>query len=267
MSERCQCKLCHKYFEESEMSEEHYPAHSVGNDDIIALNLVKMFDSFQSREVHEEILRAVEKGASFEEAAGKYFDRELAVPLYPKGRTARTLCRECNTFLGKYDEAYLRFFNVDGNPKSVKGFQTVTKIQIIKSIFAKFLSVPETENEEFDFLNFIKDTSALTYTGLWSIYFVHRDYSSDLMGLADIGTGVAHFEEGVVYEFSDEKFIFNLMNFKKHEEFEMNNIFDIMDRNYKLIMGVGRDGGYHAQIYMGRLFSQMFDEASEAGIV
>ena len=53
----------------------------------------------------------------------------------------------------------------------------------------------------------------------------------------------------------------------KHEEFEMNNIFDIMDRNFKLITGVGKDGGYHAQIFMGRLFSQMLDEACAAGIV
>ena len=65
---------------------------------------------------------------------------------YPKGRTAQTLCRECNTFLGNYDKCYLRFFNENGNPKAIKGFQKATKIKIIKSIFAKFLSVPEAEN-------------------------------------------------------------------------------------------------------------------------
>lgn len=265
MSKLCLCRLCRNYFEESEMSEEHYPARSAGNDDIVAINIIKMFDSLQSSELHEEILQALSNGISFEDAVGAFVDRELAVPFYPKGRTARTLCRECNTFLGKYDEAYLRFFNADGNPKSVKGFQPTTKIQIVKSIFGKFLSVPEAASEEFDFLDFLKDTSATTYTGRWNIYFVHRDYSSDLMGLGDISTGVIHFEEGIVYELSDEKFIFDLINFKKHEDFEMNNIFDIMGRNYKLIKGVGKDGGYHAQIYLGRLFSQLYDEEHKAG--
>lgn len=38
------CRLCGKSFLISEMSEEHYPAHSVGNDDIVKLDLVKMID-------------------------------------------------------------------------------------------------------------------------------------------------------------------------------------------------------------------------------
>ena len=33
----------------------------------------------------------------------------------------------------------------------------------------------------------------------------------------------------------------------------MTNIFDILNRNYQLIEGVGSDGGYHGQILMSRL--------------
>ena len=85
----------------------------------------------------------MKNGKSFEEASGAYFDKELAQSLYPKGRTARTLCCKCNAFLGKYDEAYLKFFNADGNPKVIKGFQRETRVAIIKAIFGNFLSVPE----------------------------------------------------------------------------------------------------------------------------
>lgn len=53
------------------------------------------------------------------------------------------------------------------------------------------------------------------------------------------------------------KFIFNLMNFPKHSCFEMTNLFDILKKNYKLIEGVGENGGYHAQVFMSSLFSQM----------
>ena len=82
-------------------------------------------------------------------------------------------------------------------------------------------------------------------------------YSTDLFGMKDIGTGRIEFNEGVVYEMSDDKFIFNLMNFPKHNCFEMTNIFDILHKNYKLVEGVGKDGGYHAQVFMSRMFSQM----------
>lgn len=75
--------------------------------------------------------------------------------------------------------------------------------------------------------------------------------------MKDIGTGRIEFNEGVVYEMSDDKFIFNLMNFPKHNCFEMTNIFDILHKNYKLVEGVGKDGGYHAQVFMSRMFSQM----------
>ena len=254
---QCKCRLCGDYFSDSEMSEEHYPARNTGNEDIVAVDLGKMFDIFISENVHAEIRQKLDNGQTLESIAGDIFDSQLATSLFPKGRTARTLCRKCNTFLGKYDEAYLRFFNSNGNPKVVNGFQQHTKYQIIKAIYAKFLSVPETRNEELDFLDFIRDADSTVYNGTWSVYFVKRNFSSDLMGMKDIRTGKITFDEGVVYEMSDDKFIFNLMNFPKHSCFEMTNLFDILKKNYKLIEGVGENGGYHAQVFMSSLFSQM----------
>ena len=35
------CKLCLNYFSDKDMSEEHYPAKSVGNNDIISLDIPK----------------------------------------------------------------------------------------------------------------------------------------------------------------------------------------------------------------------------------
>lgn len=186
---KVKCKLCGEFFGDKEMSEEHYPARSVGNEDIVALDLVKLFDSFQSEEIRERIRNKLSTGESFEQIAGDIFDNELSVPLFPHGRTARTLCRKCNTFLGKYDEAYLRFFSLDGEAKAIKGFTQKTKLYIIKSIFGKFLSVPETQKEKFDFLDFLKDESATEYSGKWKIYFIKRNFSTDLMGMMDIGTG------------------------------------------------------------------------------
>ncbi|OPZ20437.1 MAG: hypothetical protein BWZ04_01829 [Firmicutes bacterium ADurb.BinA205] len=248
-----QCRLCGKLFPLSEMSEEHYPAHSVGNDDIVALDIVKMADSFLSSELSERIIEETDAKAVLDD----YFENELTKPLFPKGRTARTLCRDCNTFLGKYDEAYLKFFNCNGDPKIIRGFQKTTRIQIIKSIYGKFLSIPEAQEESFDFVDYLKDAKQLSYSGIWSIYFVQRDYSTDLFGLKDIGTSKMRFKEGVVYELSDDKFIFNLMNFPKHSCFEMTNIFDILNNGYTIVNGVGANGGYHAQALMSRLFDGM----------
>ena len=154
----------------------------------------------------------------------------------------------------------MKFFNADGNPKVIKGFQRETRMAIIKAIFGKFLSIPEAANEQFDFIDFIMDKSQDTYNGNWHLYFVHRDFSSDILGLADIGTGRAEYDEGIVYELSDEKFIFNLMNFEKHSCFIMNEAFDILDNQYKLITGVGKGGGYHASILMSRLLHLPFEE-------
>lgn len=256
----CRCKLCGDNFTEEEMSDEHYPARCVGNEDIVALDLIKLFDFFLSNDTSSEIQSRVDKGESIEEVASVIFDSKLSTPLSPDGRTAKTLCRNCNTFLGKYDEAYLRFFNSDGDPKAIKGFQYLTKIQIIKAIYAKFLSIPEASNEVFDFIGFLRDPSETVYVGKWRLYFVKRDLSSDLLGLKDIGTGKASFKEGVVYELSDDKFIFNLMNFEKHACFQMTNIFDILKKTYKLIEGVGENGGYHASILAPRLLSDGHNE-------
>ncbi len=254
------CKLCGQEFDNKEMSEEHYPARSTGNEDIVSLDIVKMIDSIMSGEIHNEILRRSAKGEEISDISENIFDTQLSKSLYPDGRTSRTLCKECNTFLGKYDEAYLKFFNVDGNPKILKGFQQITKLEIIKAIYAKFLSLPESVDEKFDFLEFIKNKNMTTYNGVWKLYFVKRDFSSDLLGMKDIGTGKVVFDEGVVYEMSDDKFIFNLMNFEIHSCFNMTSIFDILKKNYTIIEGVGENGGYHAQILMSKLFSKFSEE-------
>ena len=46
------------------------------------------------------------------------------------------------------------------------------------------------------------------------------------------------------------------MNFPKHSRFNMTDIFDILNKNYNIVEGVGKDGGYHAQILMSRLLSE-----------
>lgn len=263
---KCRCKLCGALFKDSDMSEEHYPARSTGNDDIVALDIIKMFESLRSSKVHSEIEKRLAVGEKLEDITGNILDTQLTKSLYPKGRTARTLCRKCNTFLGKYDKSYLRFFDLDGNPKAIKGFQRQTKYQIIKAIYAKFISLPETQDEEFDFLDFIRNEDETSYNGTWKLYFVKRDKRSDLMGLLDIGTGKIVFDEGVVYEMSDDKFIFDLMNFPKHACFQMTNIFDILNKNYRLTEGTGKDGGYHAQVLISRLFSQINIQVPEEGV-
>lgn len=235
------------------MSEEHYPAHSVGNDDIVSFDIAKIGDE----EIHQEIRARFLQGEQVKDIADDIFDTKLSTSLYPKGRTARTLCRQCNTFLGKYDKAYLKFFDVDGKAEKIKGFQQRTKYEIIKAIYAKFLSVPEALEEDFDFLEFIKDETLYNYNGKWNLYFVKRDFSCDLFGLKDIGTGKEIFDEGVVYELSDDKFIFNLMNFEIHTCFKMTNIFDILKDKYTIVEGVGEIGGYHAQILFSRLFKDI----------
>ncbi len=254
---KIECKLCHKLFDFDEMSEEHYPARSVGNEDIVLLDIVKMIDSFQPAGM-KKIEKRYLQGESIGQISDDIFDNELSLQLYPNGRTARTLCRKCNTFLGKYDEAYLKFFSINGEPKIVKGFNKITRLKIIKSIFGKFLSLPETMDEKFDFLDFLNDEYALEYRGKWKIYFVKRDFSSDIMGMRDIGSGKLEFNEGVVYELSDDKFIFNLMNFEKHSCYDMTDLFDILCKNYKLVTGTGTNGGYHAQVLISRLFKEIY---------
>lgn len=60
---QCKCRLCGDYFSDSEMSEEHYPARNTGNEDIVAVDLGKMFDTFISENVHAEIRQtSLDKG-------------------------------------------------------------------------------------------------------------------------------------------------------------------------------------------------------------
>lgn len=257
---RYKCVLCQHFFKKNEMSAEHYPAKSVGNNDIIALDFLKMVETIQSPEIHKEIKNRVSRGEKYSDVAGEIFDRDLAIDLYPKGRTIDSLCRNCNTFLGKYDESYQKFFHLSGEPDKIKGFQQKTKIQVIKAIYGKFLSLPEARKEKFDFIDFVRSSELEKYGGIWNLYLVKRNHTTDLIGLGDISTGKLEFDEGVVYELSDKKFIYNLMNFQKHECFKMTNIFDILNKNYELIEGVEDDGGYHGQLQISNMFSQMIDE-------
>lgn len=251
------CKLCGRTFPENEMSEEHYPARNTGNVDLVTVDLEKIMDFVTDPIKMHQVIVDLDKGIPFEKIVDEIFDTQIATSVYPKGRTARTLCRNCNTFLGKYDEAYLKFYNNDGDPERIKGFQKQTKLNIIKAVFAKFLSIPETENENFDFIDFIRDAQAEHYDGEWKLYFVRRSVDTDVLGIENLATGKLDCGQGVVYEFSDHKFIFNLINFKKPEGFEMTDIFNILNKNYKLVSELGTVGGFHAQIEMVRIFGDL----------
>lgn len=248
------CKLCGNVFSDDEMSEEHYPARSVGNNDIVLFDVVKMFDYVTAFGEKEALSKA-----ELQSPNDETFEKCVVKNLYPQGRTARTLCKDCNQFLGKYDKAYLKFFKVNGDPNIVKGFSKQTKLNIIKAIYGKFLSVPEAAGEKFDFLDFIKNVESESYNGDWNLYFIKRDYTTDIMGIPDIGTGKETFDDGIVYEMSDEKFIFNLLNFKKHDSFVMTNIFEILNKNYSVVEGVSGKGSYHESIFLSRMFKQMHE--------
>lgn len=250
------CKLCNKNYKYEEMSEEHYPAKSVGNEDIVALDIIKVADFCLNKPKRKTMLKNVPKNLSINEIKDYLFDNEFSKTLYPKGRTARTLCINCNRFLGKYDEAYLKFFNNNGECSIIKGFSLKTKIKIIKAVYAKFLSIPETKHENFDFLDFIKNDNQLEYNGIWKLYVVKRDFSSDLLNFRDIGTGKLELDNGMVYEFSDEKFIYNLMNIENPPQNPMTNIFDITKKQYTIIEG-SSDFSFHGQIMLLRIFKQL----------
>ena len=253
--EKVRCRLCQKEFDISEMSKEHYPARSVGNVDIIAFDIAAMGDKFVNGEIPERL----KSGESVEKIVDDTFEKDLVKKEYPEGRTALSLCRNCNTFLGKYDKSYLNFFNVDGDPNKVKGFSKRTKLNIIKAIYAKFISIPEAENEEFDFLEFINDERSEEYLGNWSLYFIKRDLSTDFLGFNDIRTGVLHYDEGIVYQLSDEKFIYNLMNFEKPPSFNMTNIFEILEKNYKIFYGEDSENRYNDFIMLSLLETEEDD--------
>ena len=58
------CKLCGKDYPENKLSDEHYPAHSVGNNDIVQLDLVAMMDMFMSERTASELKVRVNNGES-----------------------------------------------------------------------------------------------------------------------------------------------------------------------------------------------------------
>lgn len=152
-----------------------------------------MVDDLTSQKFGDDVSTKLSNKSDLNNIIDESFESCVAQNLYPNGRTARTLCKECNSFLGKYDEAYLKFYNADGNLKKVNGFSKKTKLQIIKAIYAKFLSVPETFIENFDFIDFIKNMVSDSYDGMWHLYFIGRDYTTDIMEMPDIGTGKENF--------------------------------------------------------------------------
>lgn len=237
------------------MSEEHYPAKSTGNEDIVALDFSKMVTSMMSDDLLRYIQQKRIQGESLEEISGNYFDNELANSLYPKGRTARTLCRKCNTFLGRYDEAYKKFFDNDGDPRVIKGYTPTTKLKIIKAIFAKFLSVPECKDLNFDFIDFLKDEKDKDYCGKWKLYCLKRDDSTDFLGMRSLDTGEIEYDEGIIFELSDEKFIYHLMDFDPHISKKSMNMMDILNKQYKLVNGYDVGGGYHADLMVQKVLS------------
>lgn len=241
------CKLCNKEFDESKLTKEHYPAKSVGNNDLVRINLLEVFDDIIKNP--NKFKYIANSGIGFADAENYYSNSEMAKSIYPEGRYAMTLCRQCNSFLGKYDEAYKKFYDNDGDPKRIKGFSRVTKLKIIKAIYGKFLSVPEAHDEKFDFRDFILDENCEEYRGEWRLFFVKRDTIT-----RDMQTEKLNYDDGVVYHLSDDKFIFDLLNFEKPDEYVMNNIFDILEKNYKLIVGPGENGGFYAEALMKNLF-------------
>ena len=74
---QCKCRLCGDYFSDSEMSEEHYPARNTGNEDIVAVDLGKMFDTFISENVHAEIRQKLDNGQTLESIAGDILNIRL----------------------------------------------------------------------------------------------------------------------------------------------------------------------------------------------
>ena len=199
------CKLCNKEFDESKLTKEHYPAKSVGNNDLVLINVFDIFDDmFQAPNKFRYIANS---GLGFSEIENYYSNSDKAKSIYPEGRYAMTLCRQCNSFLGKYDEAYKKFYDNDGDPKKIKGFSKTTKLKIIKAIYGKFLSVPEAHDEDFDFREFILDENCEESRGLarsFKEHFYSMGWSSaygefirDCVSSCEWGCGFAYrdFEE------------------------------------------------------------------------
>ncbi|AHB80375.1 hypothetical protein ATX68_12790 [Oenococcus oeni] len=251
------CALCGKEFKESELSEEHYPARNTGNVDIVGFDIVKFLDFASSPDKMKKFIGDNSKIENVKKKAFDLFDNYFSKSIYPKGRTTRTLCRSCNTFLGDYDEAYKLFFEANGNPQIIKGFQNKTKLKIIKSLYGKFLSLPSSKNVKFDFIDFVKNVEQTEYDGIWGLYCIKRDNATDLMGIKSLDYGRADFDEGIVLELSDEKFIYHLINFPPHCGYTGMNMFGIRNKKYRLVSGRElNDGGYHGQIMIQNMFEE-----------
>ena len=67
MINKIKCKLCNKTFSDEEMSEEHYPAKSVGNDDVVAFDIMKYIDMISDEEVHEKVANEIKRGKNKKE--------------------------------------------------------------------------------------------------------------------------------------------------------------------------------------------------------
>lgn len=244
------CKLCNNKFDESQLTKEHYPAKSAGNNDLVLINLVDVFEDMM--QAPNKFRYIANSDLGFSAVENYYSNSKMAKSIYPEGRYARTLFRKCNSFLGKYDEAYKKFYDNDGDPNKIKGFSKATKLRIIKAIFGKFLSVPEAKDEDFDFRDFILDERNEEYKGEWKLFFVKRDTIT-----SDMQTAKLNYDEEVVYHLSDDKFIFDLLNFEKPNEYVMNNIFDILEKNSKLQVGPGENGGFYAEAFTTNLFRNL----------
>jgi len=245
------------------MSEEHYPAKSLGNNDIVAFDLGKFMHSMMSDEILNYYISPENIGKTVEQISDEYFDAELTCSMFPKGRTIRSLCRTCNTFLGKYDEAYKKFFDAEGEPSIIKGYTEATKLKIIKAILAKFISIPEGQNINFDFIEFVRNESMGEYVGEWMLFTLVRDHSTDFFNMPTLETGKIEYDEGIIFEFSDDKFIFHLMNFKPHKGKKSMNMMDILNKNYKLVKGSEIDGGYHSDLMIEHFLRGMKEQIGD----
>ena len=52
MDKKVKCKLCGEYYCNEDMSEEHYPARSVGNEDIVAFNFSEYLSVLSTGELN-----------------------------------------------------------------------------------------------------------------------------------------------------------------------------------------------------------------------
>lgn len=58
----CRCRLCGELFFDNEMSEEHYPARSTGNNDIVKINLMDIFDPAKGKTMLEKVKKRCADG-------------------------------------------------------------------------------------------------------------------------------------------------------------------------------------------------------------